>query len=473
MRIFQQFILYITAFLYSIIPVPTYTEGVVGQPRSFLPSQTITQTDKTISKLIFRGLFRYDIYGVLVPDLADNWEVSEGGLVYTIKLKDNQFWSNGTKITADDLIYTAFKVADLSGVATDKVDELTVRYTLPNKFSPFLSLLTVGIMPANAVENSNALSPISSGPFRILRVEYSGPAIQNVILFHTNPQEQIRRLVFRFYSNEEELSLAARLGEIDGFLSTQLVNLENFSTYKFPIQGVYYALFFNLRLEKLQDLELRKKMRAVLPTHKLISGKGISVEGGISRSLFTDKSLEFDYFDEDFYPEDTNISLNITVPDLPVHVQMAKRIKEYWEDDLGIDVELIRVEPERFSADVIEPRDFEVLFYGQEVGRDPDRYINWHSTQKAAPGLNLSGFEQVRADRSLEEGRNEIDNDVRVVHYSEFQKSLLDNVPIIFLYHPYATYYVNQYIEGIGEKYTFSLSDRFLDFDNWHRVVTN
>ena len=124
--------------------------------------------------LVYRCLFKYDIYGGTVPDLAETWQVSDDGLVYTIKLKDNQLWTNGKKINSDDLIYTSFKVTDLSGVATDKVDDMTVRYTLPNKYSPFLSLLTVGIMPQDSEENNDPLHPITSGDFRVAGNERSG-----------------------------------------------------------------------------------------------------------------------------------------------------------------------------------------------------------------------------------------------------------------------------------------------------------
>jgi peptide/nickel transport system substrate-binding protein len=120
---------------------------------------------------------------------------------------------------------------------------------------------------------------------------------------------------------------------------------------------------------------------------------------------------------------------------------------------------------------VVQTRNFEILFYGQEIGRDPDRYVNWHSTQKDPPGLNLSSFDHVRSDRALEEGRKEVDNDKRITHYNEFQKVIAEQVPVIFLYHPYAKYYVSKYIEGIGDKYTFTLTDRFLDFSNWKRFV--
>lgn len=474
MNFITTLILSLTTFLSGISPlVPNFTEGMTGQPRSFLPSQVETKSDETISSLIYRSLFRYDIYGSLVPDLVDTWEISDDALVYTVKLKENQYWSNGKPITSDDLIYTSFKVQNLSGVATDKVDDHTVRFTLPNKYSPFLSLLTVGIMPENAEEEMDPLNPVSSGPFKIIRVERNGPVIKQVSLLHEDPNMNIRRLSFRFYANEDELVTAAKLGEIDAFLSSKQRELDNFYVYKYPLQGVYYSLFFNLREEKLQDTELRQNLEKALPLDKLTFDLGISVQGPISRNTFTDRALDFDKYDEDVIADYSDISVTIVVPDIRAHERLADAIENLWEDKFDISVNVDTVDPDQIFSDIIEPRNFEILLYGQEIGRDPDRYVNWHSTQTASPGLNLSGFEQVRADRALEEGRNEPDSLQRTIHYNEFQKVVYEEVPAIFLYHPFANYYVSKYVQGIGEKYTFTLKDRFLDFSNWSRVKTN
>lgn len=473
MHFIQQIITYIASFILSITPMTQYSEGVVGQPRSFLPSQTTTQNDKTISKLIYRGLFRYDIYGTLIPDLADTWTISDDGITYKIKLKDNQYWSDGTKINSNDLIYTAFKVTDLNGVATDKIDSLTVQYTLPNKYSPFLSLLTVGIMQQNSEENKNFLMPVSSGPFRVIDVQKSGPVVNKVTLLNNNSNENIRKLVFRYYANDDELATASQLGEIDGFLSQKKFDLPNFNQTQFPIQGVYYALFFNLRDSKFSDIEFRKKLQKVISVNDLTYSYGISTEGVVSRSVFTNRSLNFDLYDKSFKDDLGRQEVAITFPDLKNHRELAENIKKVWEDKLNLNVTLNPVETSKFEEEIVKPRKFEILLYGQETARDPDRYVNWHSTQKDYPGLNLPGFEHVRADRALEEGRNEIDNDKRVVHYNEFQRVVADQVPAIFLYHPFAKYYISKYIEGVGQKYTFTVVDRFLDFDNWKHVETN
>jgi peptide/nickel transport system substrate-binding protein len=280
--------------------------------------------------------------------------------------------------------------------------------------------------------------------------------------------------MFRYYSNEDELVTAAKLGEIDGFTTPELhEGLDNFSNYKFPLQGIYYALYFNLRIDKFKDIYLRQKLEKVLPIEKIITDRGIGVEGPISRSLFTSRQLVFYKYEEKFQDNLPTTEITLTIPDTESHYKFAKLLKSIWEDKLNIKVNITKIPASEMLTKVIEPRNFEILLYGQEVGRDPDRYVNWHSAQKEYPGLNLSGFEHVRADRALEEGRNELSNEVRVKHYNEFQRVINEQTPAIFLYHPYVNYYISKYIKGIGDKYTFIPYDRFLDFFNWKRIETN
>jgi len=464
---------YIYYLVIALLPLSSYVEGVVEQPKSFLPSQAASQNDIVISRLLYRGLFSYDIYGTLIPDLAETWEISEDGLIYTVKIKDNQYWSNGKKITSEDLIYTSFKLASLNGVATDKVDELTVRYILPNKFSPFLSLLTIGVMPVNSEEKLNPLKPVSSGDFTVGTIEKRGATVKRVILVAKNSNLDIRKIVFSYYSNEDELITASKLGEIDGFLTKEAHKLDNFTDYKFPLQGIYYAMFFNLRNEKYKDVVFRQDLEKVLDIPTIIYDKGITTEGPISRSAYTDTGLNFDKYLETYQKSWADKEVTITIADIQSQYEFVKRIKGIWEDKLDIKVNIKKIPADQMLKYVIEPRDFEILFYGQEVGRDPDRYVNWHSGQVNYPGLNLTGFSHIRADRALEEGRKEITNEGRVVHYKEFEKVIVEQTPAIFLYHPFLNYYVSNRINGIGDKYTFTPYDRFLDFANWKRVHTN
>lgn len=472
MNILQQVSFFISSFLLTISPTTQFVEGVTGQPVSFLPSHAKSQTDQTVSGLIYRGLFKYDNFGNLVPDLAESWAESDDGLVYTVTIKPDQYWSDGSRITADDIIYTSFKLDDLQYVGTDKVDDQTVRFILPNKLSSFLNLLTIGIMKDKSEEDYSPLLPVSSGDFTVIRVERSGPIVKDVILRNNKPDHPIKKMIFRYYSNDDELVTAAKLGEIDGFMTEKNVELENFKNHRFPIQGVYFALFFNLDKDSVKDAALRDKLQKVINKEQLIYSRGILVEGPISRNILTNHELDFNPYDPKL-AEDLDIDLTLTIPDIEAHREVAESLRQIWREKLGVDLHVIALEPDTFVQNVIVPRDYEILLFGQETSRDPGRYANWHSTQKEAPGLNLSNFEHVRADRALEEGRNALDPDDIVVHYNEFQKVIVEQIPAIFLYHPFKNYYVSRFIEGIGEKYTFTVQDRYLDFANWRYLKTN
>lgn len=473
-NLFRLILFYISTLILSANPSATLTEGVTGQPKSFFPSQAESQMDKTISHLIYKGLFKYDSTGELVADLAEKWEISEDGLVYTVTLKAGQKWAHGAEISSDDLIYTAFKIPEFSGVATDKIDKYTVRYTLPNKFSPFLSFLTVGIMPVDAEEKQNPLMPISNGDFQIVSVKKDGPAVRQVVLQNKKENSYFKKLIFRYYSNEEELLVAAKLGEIDSFTLSYTSDLEGFTLNQIPLTGVYYSLLFNLDNKKFEEDTFRAKLAQVLPISDLTQDLGIAVEGPISYSSFTNTSINYDLYNSNFLPEFIDKEISIIVPDVRHQKNLANQIAQIWEGKLGLTVMVLPMDSDGIRESIVPSRNFEVLLYGQQIGKDPDRYINWHSTQVEFPGLNISGYNQVRADRSLEEGRNILKAEERRIHYDDFQTNIMEHIPSIFLYHPYVNYYTSNNLSGIfWNNNIFDIWERFENFSNWSRRFLN
>ncbi|MBU0649775.1 hypothetical protein KKG63_01070, partial [Patescibacteria group bacterium] len=194
---------------------------------------------------------------------------------------------------------------------------------------------------------------------------------------------------------------------------------------------------------------------------------GIPVEGPISRSIYTNELYKTASYDSKVVADLSDQALDLEVVNTPALVEIAKMVKQEWEAKTGAEVSIYKHSQEDIRQKVIETRDFDILLYGQEVARDPDRYVNWHSTQANAPGLNLTGFENVRADRALEEGRKALEQEDRQRHYDEFQRIIDEQTPAIFLHHPFMNYYVSNRVKGIGTKYTFTMRDRFLDFNNW------
>lgn len=464
MEFIYTIILSITAFFLSLVPTREFREGLISQPVSFYPMKAVSQTDKTISRLIYRGLFKYNIYGELNPDLVDSYNISDNGLVYTIKIKDNQYFIDGRKITADDVFYTSINSQSLQGIVIDKVDEYTVSFTLQNKYAPFLSLLTDGIIQNGSLERGGDLMPVSSGDFRVIKVKRSGPIVKEVVLYST--KYNIPKLVFRFYTSEEELKIAARLEEIDAFISYDNIQINNFERYKFPILSNTYGLFFNMEKESAIPKELRQKIAKSINTEEISIEYGIPSEGVISRDFYTNKNLKFDKYDKKLSEDLKEQRFVIKVPDYKNNKKVVELIRGNIEQNLNIDYDIELFEPDKFINEVIRTKDFEVIFFGIETSRDPDRYLNWHSSGKA-PGYNFTNFTNAIADKSLEDGRNEVDALKRKAHYDKFQEVFDQNLPAIFLYHPFMNYYVSKRVTGLSEKTTFDLTDRFNDYPNW------
>ncbi len=464
MELLYSIILSISAFFLSLVPTREFREGLISQPVSFYPMKAVSQTDRTVSRLIYRGLFKYNIYGELVPDLVETYSISNDGLVYTIKIKDNQYYIDGRKITADDVFYSSINSQSLQGIVIDRVDDFTVNFTLQNRYAPFLSLLTEGVIQNGSIERGGDLMPVSSGDFRVIKVKRSGPIIKEIVLYST--KYNIPKLVFRFYTSEDELRIAAKLEEIDAFISYDAMQIENFEKYRFPILSNTYGLFFNSDNERVISRELRQKIAKSINVEEISLEYGIPAEGVISRDFYTNYKLKFDKYDDKFSEDLKEQRFVIKVPDYKNNKKVVELIRNSIEDNLNIDYDIELLEPDRFINEVIRTKQFEVIFFGIETSRDPDRYLNWHSSGKI-PGYNFTNFTNAIADKSLEDGRNEVDPFKRKNHYDKFQEVFDQNLPAIFLYHPFMNYYVSKRVTGITEKTTFDLSDRFNDYPNW------
>ena len=84
-----------------------YREGVVGTPLHLNPVLcSLNAIDRTVCRQLFRGLMKFDSRGAVVPDLAVAHEVSEDGLVHTLRMRPDMFWHDGLRVTAQDAVYT-------------------------------------------------------------------------------------------------------------------------------------------------------------------------------------------------------------------------------------------------------------------------------------------------------------------------------------------------------------------------------
>lgn len=158
----------------------------------------------------------------IVNDLATGYEVSVDGTVWTVKLRGDAAFSDGSQVTAEDVKFT-FETAAGSGSAIDlsnlqsvaAPDGTTVVFTLKEPQSTFVTLLvSTGIVPMHAYNKDYAQRPIGSGPFQFVQWDKGQQLIVEANPNYYGEKPYFKRLTFLFLG-EDAAFAAAKAGKAD------------------------------------------------------------------------------------------------------------------------------------------------------------------------------------------------------------------------------------------------------------------
>ncbi len=83
-----------------------YNEGIIGNIKNINPIFATSQGDTSVAALLFSPLLTYNENNELVGDLAKEWKSDATSKVHTITLRDDLYWHDGEKLTADDVVFT-------------------------------------------------------------------------------------------------------------------------------------------------------------------------------------------------------------------------------------------------------------------------------------------------------------------------------------------------------------------------------
>jgi peptide/nickel transport system substrate-binding protein len=103
---------------------------------------------------------------------------------------------------------------------------------------------------------------------------------------------------------------------------------------------------------------------------------------------------------------------------------------------LGIRVDVRVLEWSSFIHDFVDKGNFDAIILGWNLGRDPDQYLIWHSSQQGDGRYNFVGYENPVVDRLWEQGRRTFDRGARERIYRQIHRLLADDLPYVFLYYP-------------------------------------
>lgn len=155
-------------------------------------------------------------------DLAENYEISDDGLEWTVQIRDDVQFSDGEALTADDVVFT-FETAAESGSIIDlnnmekveKIQNDVVKFTLKEPQSTFIYLLiSTGIVPEHLYDENYNENPVGSGPFRLEQWDKGQQLIVTANPHYYGEKPAFQKLTFLFLS-EDAAFAAAKAGEVD------------------------------------------------------------------------------------------------------------------------------------------------------------------------------------------------------------------------------------------------------------------
>jgi peptide/nickel transport system substrate-binding protein len=502
--------------------VPTYggsfSEGMIGRPAFVNPVLAGTDTDKTLEALVYSGLLRKLENGELISDLADSYAVSDDGKTYTVTLKKNLTFHDGKPVTTNDVLFTINKIKDplfksperggWEGVTATKVDDTKILFTLSEAYALFPENLTIGILPEHIWKdftsvdfnnNTYNINAVGSGPYKIKSVKRgANGTIESFTLSSFSKfalgKPLINKITLSFYDDEEALVMAHTRGVVDaigGISPARLTETQKQNLVEYPL-GRVFAVFLNQnKKDFFADSTVREALLESIDRDAIIKdifgGYGTVLDGPLpvgSRGApqtvgTTTKKTKADVVlllekngwaknsEGIFQKKGKELSFSLATANIAELKSVSEHLKKEWAL-VGVRVEIKVYEIGDLNQEVIRPRDYDALLFGEAIGREPDLFAFWHSSQRFDPGLNVALYTNPKVDKLLSEARGTTNTKDRTALYETIYADIASDTPALFLYSPLYLYEKPEQIRNIKSFLITKSADRFANVHTWY-----
>ena len=372
---------------------------------------------ESILQEISYGLTAFDQNGKIAGGLASSWEATDSGKTFLFHLQDGATWHDGKKVTASDINY------NIKGVTMEIVDPLTLRFSIPEKTAmPFLVVASRPVFRKGLV---------GIGPYKVSSFIFKGGSFLSLTLTPKDLEKSTKH--YKFYKTEAQALLAYKIGEVDRIENlatkpTDMTNWANTSTIDTPDYTQVVTLFFNLKNDRLKEKSFRQGLTYGIPD--LLGERAYSPIAKTSFA-YTDAVKHYAYDEKQAkklidQTASGTASATLTINTFTPYLDTAQKIADSWTA-LGIKTDV--------KIENTIPSDFQVLLTTQPIAKDPDQYPFWHSKQRQT---DIIGYVNLKIDKLLEDGREELDQEARKKLYVDFQKRLVEDLPAVYLLYPKA-----------------------------------
>lgn len=463
--------------------------AVTADPQTMNPLYVVDQTSFTIMQAIYAPFFEI-VGGEMYYDngLCSSVTANEDATEFTMVLKEGLKWHDGEALDADDVVFTmqvlvdeaqnvpyaAYGKVDGAPVVAEKVDDLTVKLTLPTSAAGFLGGLSqVYCIPQHVYEGVENIgeselnnTPVGNGPF--VYEEYKSGEFYQVSKFEEYFNDvYLDGITFKVVKDSSSANAAlasgdldARLISADDYATVSEYDNINIATYS---AGRVNAMFMSQNCEALQDVKVRQAIAYALNKEELCLFSYLSEDFAVpAYSLLTPDTL---YYAE---PENVmnndpetakallaeagkeNLTLRLMYTSTDKTMESEALYIQSMLANVGITVELLPTDESTYKTKTKDPActDYDMTLSYYTLGEEPSLYADiFYSTSIS----NYSRINDAELDALWDEGAMTADDAARGEIYKNIQNTVNDNM----YFYPIA------YSNGF-----FAVSDEFGGFED-------
>ena len=464
------------------------------------PFQIKNDEERLISNLVYNGLVIIDGKGHTKPCLAESWDISDDGKIYTFHLKKGVKWHDGQDLTSQDVIATFDRLFLLKETRykEDKAtvfpeldyildysapDESTVVVTLNQPFGGILGRMTFGIAPASYLKSQsneeNAELVPGTGQFKVTNSTTDTITLErNESYFGTKPI--IAKVNVRMFGEKASAKQSFRKGEIDLlFINNQDWNffrdVKGMNLIQYPSSYLEFVAL-NQRNPIFEDASVRKALLAGIDRPAIlqnaVQGLGIIVDGPVlPHSWVFNSAVQSSMYNMDMAAQ---ILKDAGWEDIDGDGIKEKRIKgkthkfefellvnssnssryqaavDIQENlkEIGISVRLVNLSWDELKKRVLD-KQYDAALMGWKLLTVPD--LNSMFSSKAIKnGYNFVSYSEDELDAILDKANVEKDEEKFQELMYEAQEIIARDVPYLFLYSPNSIVCVSERIKGVA-----------------------
>lgn len=451
-------------------PVVVYVADIFNTLNAF---DTGAFSDAYVFNQVYETLAKVDDEGNTNPCLADSWEISPDGLVYTINLVQDAKFHNGELLKASDVVFTykyaedfAAKKAFYSMVkSVEAIDDYTVKMTLNNPSPLFLGYSQqIPIINEKFVkENNNDISKVAcgTGPYKLVTYD---PAVKVMLTrndeYRLEPAK-IKNVELRYMSDASSAVVALESNEINYMsvppvMATILVDNPDFTSQNtLPFYTAVIAM--NTKVEPFDNKIFRQAISRACDKQSIID---IAYEGfgtvaklqAYTNSFGVDltdvKDLSYNVEEakkllaEAGYPDGLDLTKEFGVKLLTIPGTFHEKVGQVFQKnlaDIGVNVELQNTQT---PDEDVESGNFGIMNQGATYRVD----FSYNECNYGTIGIGGNNYSQMSdsyVDDMFAKGAAEFDPEKRKVIYKELIEYLVDYCPGIPVFHKQEIYIWN------------------------------